>query len=108
LNLHYLKHFVWHYLRAGFVDILHSPFVFELYQTCIKREKDLGNYKEIEMLRMQLKKDERPLFYEDFGASQQSRETKVSILARQHLKPARIAQILSRMMHQLFGIGNKR
>ncbi len=87
------------------MDILHSPFVFELHQTCIKKEKDLGKYKDIELLRERLKKDDRPLFYVDFGASQKSRETSVSVLAKQHLKPARIAQILSRMM-QKYGYKN--
>jgi len=98
MNLHYLFHFIKHYVSATRIDVLHSPFVYNLYQCCIARENDKSKYAEIEKLRIQFKADKRTLFYEDFGASAKSRETTVSKLAHQHLKPARIAQILSRMI----------
>jgi len=92
-------------VQAKFIDVLHSPFVFELYQSCIKKELDLKKYNIIEAKRVLLKKDKRSLFYEDFGASNKSRETKVSLLANEHLKPARIAQILCRILEK-YGYAN--
>lgn len=96
LNLHFVFNFIRHYLSATLIDVLHSPFVFALYQTCIKRQ-DANLYNSIEQLRSDLKNNPTEIFYTDFGASQKSRKTIVSKLAKQHLKPARIAQILARM-----------
>ncbi len=105
LNLHFVSNFIRHYLSATLIDVLHSPFIFSLYQTCIKRQNG-NDYKSIEQLRTNLKNNPTALFYSDFGASQKSRKTTVKKLAKQHLKPARIAQILARMAskypHQTF------
>lgn len=101
MNLHFIKHFCLHYLSAKWIDVLHSPFVFNLYQSCIKREKNLYPYQEIEQIRARLLKDNRALFYEDFGASAKSRNERVKTLASKHLKPARIAQIISRIRQHL-------
>lgn len=101
MNLHYLKHFILHYLTAKWIDVLHSPFVFDIYQKCIKKEKKLSAYANIENKRAQLLKDNRALFYEDFGASSNSRNLLVKTLAKKHLKPARIAQVLSRLKNHL-------
>lgn len=90
-----------HYLYAKWIDVLHSPFVFSLYQNCIKREKNTASYEAIENRRARLLKDNRALFYEDFGASSHSRNLRVKTLASYHLKPARIAQIISRMRQYL-------
>lgn len=90
-----------HYLTAKWIDILHSPFVFNLYQKCIQRESDLLAYKAIESIRARLLKDKRALFYDDFGASAKSREVLVKTLAKRHLKPARVAQILGRIRQYL-------
>ncbi len=101
MNIHYIKHFCLHYLTAKWIDVLHSPFVFNLYQACIKRENDLSAYANIELQRAHLMKDKRALFYDDFGASAKSRNLFVKTLAKQHLKPARIAQVLSRINRYL-------
>ena len=97
MNLHYLQHFCLHYLTAKWIDVLHSPFVFNLYQNCIKRETNLSAYADIESNRARLLKDNRALFYDDYGASAKSRKVLVKTLAKRHLKPARVAQILGRM-----------
>lgn len=73
---------------------MHSPFVFQLHQTCIKKQRFEPNFEKIEALRKELKKSKQEISYEDFGASQKSRNTTVGVLANQHLKPARIAQVL--------------
>ncbi|OYU95994.1 MAG: SAM-dependent methyltransferase [Bacteroidetes bacterium B1(2017)] len=96
MNSHFIKHFIRHYLTSKFIDVLHSPFVFELYQTCIKNNGS-SQFSKIENHRKKLKSNTKTFFYTDFGASNKSREVKVSLLAKQHLKPARIAQILARI-----------
>lgn len=87
-----------HYLTATRVDVLHSPFVFELYQNCIAKESSLNPYQNIEKIRGNLRSVQTEITFEDFGASQNSRKVKVKDLANQHLKPARIAQILNRII----------
>ncbi len=87
-----------HYLTATRIDVLHSPFVFELFQQCIAKEVNLLPYQNIENIREQLRSVQTEITFEDFGASQNSRKVKVKDLANQHLKPPRIAQILNRII----------
>ena len=94
---HYLKHFMRHYWVSNFVDVLHSPFVFGLQRQCVEKLPAQA-FEEIEALRKQLLQDQTVIYYEDFGASNKSRSVKVAELAKKHLKPARIAQILSRLV----------
>jgi predicted O-methyltransferase YrrM len=101
LNFHFIKHFCWHYLTAKWIDVLHSPFVFNLFQKCIKKEENITAYAAIEKRRAHLLKDKRALFYEDFGASAKSRKMLVSNIASKHLKPRRIAQIIARIRQYL-------
>lgn len=98
LNLHYLKHLMQHYLTATRIDVLHSPFVFELYQQCIAKESNIRPYQNIENIREYLRSVQTEIAFDDFGASQNSRTVKVKDLANQHLKPPRIAQILNRII----------
>jgi predicted O-methyltransferase YrrM len=98
LNFHYLKNLVRHYANATRIDVLHSPFVFNLYQNCIAKENNLSGYTSIESVRTELLKDTTEIAYEDFGASNNSRTVKVSELAAKHLKPARLAQIMHRLI----------
>lgn len=95
-KLHFTQNFIRHYLTATRIDVLHSPFVYNLYQTCIRNRAN-KDYMRIEQLRASLKNNQQPISFEDFGASKYSRNTTVAALASQHLKPARIAQILHRM-----------
>ena len=94
---HYLKHFLRHYWVSNFVDVLHSPFVFGLQRQCVEK-LPTKEFEPIEQLRKQLLNNSSVIFYEDFGASNKSRSVKVAELAKKHLKPARIAQILSRLV----------
>jgi predicted O-methyltransferase YrrM len=87
-----------HYLTATRIDVLHSPFVFELYQNCIAKESNQSQYQNIEKIREQLRSVQTEINFEDFGASQKSRTVTVKELANQHLKPARIGQILNRII----------
>lgn len=95
MNLHFLINLIKHYWQATFIDVLHSPFVFNFYNQCIKRQK-LGSYNilTIENLRKSLFKNNTEIDYTDFGASNFSRKTTIKKIAKTHLKPARIAQVL--------------
>lgn len=79
--------------------------MFELYQKCIRRQgvKPLI-FDEIESLRKQLKGNSKTITYKDFGASATSsgaeKKTSISTLARRHLKPPRLAQILFRILEK--------
>lgn len=102
MKFHYLKKFIQHYLSATLIDVLHSPFVFDLYQTAIKKQKHHLKFKAIEKCRTYLLKNVEIVSYYDLGAGSNllSTETKkvVKDLAKAHLKPARIAQIIHQIV----------
>ncbi len=103
--MHYLINFIRHYLSATFIDVLHSPFVFDLYQQCIRRQKNKPQvFNEIEKIRKGLKNNHQTLSYTDFGASAKTLDSvekvEIAALAKRHLKPARIAQILYYIIHK--------
>jgi predicted O-methyltransferase YrrM len=102
LKLHYLKNFFRHYLTATLIDVLHSPFVFDLYQTAIKKQKYISKFNPIENCRTKLLNSQEIVSYYDLGAGSNllSTETKkvVKHLAKAHLKPARIAQIIHQII----------
>lgn len=102
MKLHYLKKFIQHYLTATFIDVLHSPFVFDLYQNTIKKQNNNLKFKAIENCRTNLLKNDELVSYYDLGAGSNllSTETEkvVKDLAKAHLKPARIAQIIHQII----------
>jgi predicted O-methyltransferase YrrM len=102
LKLHYLKNFIRHYLTATLIDVLHSPYVFDLYQKTIKKQKNISKFIPIENNRTKLLNSQEIVSYYDLGAGSNllSTETKkvVKQLAKAHLKPARIAQIIHQII----------
>lgn len=102
LKFHYLRKFIQHYLTATLIDVLHSPFVFDLYQTCIKKQKGNDTFLAIENCRKNLLKNEDIVSYYDLGAGSNILSTAnkkvIKDLAKAHLKPARIAQIIHRIV----------
>ncbi len=97
MNVHFIKNFLFHYLSATFIDVLHSPFVFKLYQTCIKKQQTNVKFIAIEKLRNLLKQNHTSIDFTELGAgSNFIKHKKISIanIAKQHAKPERIAQIL--------------
>lgn len=77
---------------------LHSPFLYDLYETCITKEKKSGHHSKIELLRRKLGKDSSLISINDLGAGsrvEKSNERKISQIAKYSLKSAKEAQFLS-------------
>jgi predicted O-methyltransferase YrrM len=98
-NAHFIWHFIRHYLSATRIDVLHSPFVFDLYNSCIARQK-ATQFEPIEALRSQLLRDHTHIMQVDFGVAGEGvvKKKTVSEFAKLHAKPPRIAQILNRIV----------
>lgn len=98
MGVHFIKNFIRHYISATPIDVLHSPFVFDLYQTAIKKQVQKPVFEKIELCREQLKQNQSVINYTDLGAGSnilnKSIRKKVSAVAKTHLKPKRIAQII--------------
>ncbi len=97
INFTYCRYFIKHYLSATRIDVLHSPFVFSLYNACIKRQKPNQEINQIEELRKLLKNDHSRITQQDFGAGSSlfsGKERSVNELVYLHSKQARISQIL--------------
>lgn len=95
INLHFLKSFFIHYISATPIDVLHSPFVYNIYRHCIKRQKlKPAVFKKIEIYRKQLKSSQTTVNYIDFGAAANNYNTTVGAIVKKHAKPPRIAQII--------------
>lgn len=95
--LHFLEHTFKHYVNATWIDVLHSPFVFALYNQCIRRKRKDDRFVAIENLRNSLLKDATPVMQLDLGAYADrtgTRHRTVSQIARQDTKPKRMATIL--------------
>lgn len=92
-----------HYLQATPVDILHSPFVFDIHRLCMQSTSIVPFQKEIESKRTQLLKNRQHIQMMDYGAGSffgQSHQKKISSIVKQHVKPAKVAQMFARLaMH---------
>lgn len=96
LTKNYLKHILSAKTRHG----THSPFVYNLVDKVIYNFKDNSDYKHLENLRESLLKDERAITVTDLGAGSQvnnKRQKKIKSLARNALKPKKLAQLIYRL-----------
>lgn len=103
LNTHFCLHLIKHYLSATRIDVLHSPFIFNLYNSCIARQKPLPEFAPIEDLRKDLKQNKQVITQTDFGASGEQQPVKqktIAQLASLHAKPARLGQLIYRLTAQ--------
>ncbi|MES2690681.1 MAG: class I SAM-dependent methyltransferase [Bacteroidota bacterium] len=101
INGHFVTHFIKHYWSATRIDVLHSPFIFNLYNTCIARQPKPEELKPVEDLREQAFHDHTLLTQHDLGAGgrkNNARKKPVSFFAKVHAKPKRIAHIIYRMV----------
>lgn len=101
INWHFVSHFIKHYWSATRIDVLHSPFVFELYNACIARQKYPANLALIEQIKQNALHNQTPITQLDFGAlgsKQKLRTRSVSYFAQTHAKPKRLAYILHQII----------
>lgn len=92
----YAKHIIVSRNRHG----VHSPFVYALLDEVIYQDASYPYYKTIETLRNRLKQDQRKIKITDLGAGSKlntRQEKRVAQLAKNALKPARIAQLIARI-----------
>lgn len=97
IRLHFVQHFIKHYWSATRIDVLHSPFVFKLYNTCIKRQPTQPELAPIEAIRKKAVSNQQLVSQHDFGARRAERKVAtrpISHFAKHHAKPARISQII--------------
>jgi predicted O-methyltransferase YrrM len=103
VNWHFIANFITHYWSATRIDVLHSPFVFDLYNSCRARQKTPTALLPIELLRQEAKQNKTPITQEDFGALghlQKKRTKSISYFASTHAKPSRLAHIIYRMVNK--------
>src|SRR5690606_27829922 len=92
----YLKHVFTSKTRHG----VHSPFVYNLIDRVIYDFSEKGYVSAIENLRGDLKNDGRKIQITDLGAGSMlnnNKEKKISDLAKNALKPSRIARLIARL-----------
>ena len=88
--------------RSGNAHGLHSPFVYGLYTTVVRHSGAFAAYEPVENLRRQLLASAEKLTVTDFGAGSQTgagRVRRVAAIARTATKPARLAQLLFRLVN---------
>jgi predicted O-methyltransferase YrrM len=80
---------------------MHSPFVFDFILNVLNNKNRYHPPEEIEELRKELVKDQRPVEMQDLGAGSRvraSKNTSVKQLAKDALKPKKYAQLLYRLV----------
>jgi predicted O-methyltransferase YrrM len=103
INPHFVLSFIKHYWQATRIDVLHSPFVFELYNSCIARQQHPDALKEINQVWKEALNNSTSITQNDLGAwghKQQQRTKPVSYFAKNHAKPGRLAAIIYRMVNK--------
>jgi predicted O-methyltransferase YrrM len=104
LNFRFAKDYLLHRLRAKSRHGLHSPFIYRLVDEVIYDFNNKGIYNEVEKVRAQLLSDNQVITVTDLGAGSlvnNNRQKKVSDMARHALKPAKLAQLLYRLVCDL-------
>lgn len=99
-NIQLVKGYVKHRLNAKTRHGVHSPFVYKLVDEVIYDFESKPVYKTIEELRFALLRDERLITITDLGAGSyvnNNKQKQVKQLARNALKPPRIAQLIYRL-----------
>ena len=100
LNFRFAKDYLLHRLKAKTRHGVHSPFVYRLVDQVIYDFEAKKIYNDIESLRQQLLNDERVITVTDLGAGSHlnnNNQKKISDIARNALKPPKLAQLLYRL-----------
>ena len=101
LAVKYLKYYLTSSGRKG--HGIHSPFVFHFISQVMNDKKNYPAYEKVENLRKQLIKNKQVLAIDDFGAGSslgKSNIRTVAAIAKNSVKPKKIAQILFRMIRE--------
>lgn len=80
---------------------MHSPFVFHFITKVLNDQTDYPDYRQVESLRTQLKRNEQLLDIEDMGAGSnvaKSNRRSIASIARDAAKPEKFGQLLYRMV----------
>jgi len=104
LNFRFAKDYILHQLKAKTRHGIHSPFVYRLVDKVIYDFEPKKVYDEVEALRKQLLNDNRSIRVLDLGAGSKvnNDQTKnISEIARNALKPPKLAQLLYRLAADL-------
>ncbi|MEO6850873.1 MAG: class I SAM-dependent methyltransferase [Mucilaginibacter sp.] len=104
LNFRFAKDYLLHRLTGKSRHGIHSPFVYRLVDEVIYDHEAKKVYDEIENLRAKLLADERVITVTDLGAGSlvnNNRQKKISDIARNALKPPKLAQLLYRLVNDL-------
>lgn len=104
LNLRFAKDYLMHRLRAKNRHGVHSPFVYRLVDSVIYDFTSKKVYPEAEALREQLIIDTRMITVTDLGAGSHvnnNRQKKIGDIARNALKPPKLAQLLYRLAAEM-------
>lgn len=101
-NTQLVRGFINHRLSAKTRHGVHSPFVYKLVDEVIYDFRARKDYQDIESVRKQLLHDERYITITDLGAGSHvnnNKQKQVCQLAKNALKPAKLAQLLYRLAH---------
>lgn len=104
MNTHLIKNYIRHFFIAGNEHSLHSPFVFEFYNECLKNKSEYYDFAKIENERKKLLKDNKLIEIEDFGAGStinNSKFRKINDIAKNSLKEPFLGKILFRIVNYL-------
>ncbi|MGZ3832089.1 MAG: O-methyltransferase [Mucilaginibacter sp.] len=102
LNFRFAKDYLLHRLRGKNRHGLHSPFVYRLVDEVIYDFEYKDIYKEVESVRTQLLSDNQVITVTDLGAGSlvnNNRKKKISDIARNALKPPKLAQLIYRLVN---------
>ncbi|WP_426669072.1 O-methyltransferase [Mucilaginibacter sp. McL0603] len=104
LNFRFAKDYLLHRIRGKSRHGLHSPFVYRLVDEVIYDYKYKDIYNEIESIRTGLLSDNQVITVTDLGAGSHvnnNKQKKISDIARNALKPPKLAQLLYRLVQDL-------
>jgi predicted O-methyltransferase YrrM len=104
LNFRFAKDYLLHRIRGKSRHGLHSPFVYRLVDEVIYDNKYKDIYNEIESIRTRLLSDNQVITVTDLGAGSHvnnNKQKKISDIARNALKPPKLAQLLYRLVNDL-------
>jgi len=104
LNTHLVKNYFKHFFTAKNEHSIHSPFVFEFYNQCIKSKSQFYSFKTIEAQRKLLLQSAKLVEINDLGARSivnKNKQRKIKDIAANSLKPPFLGQQLFRIINHL-------